>query len=96
MLFVALMKLREGKLQDAMDRRLHWQDPEGMRVVAEYWLQTEDPLVVNVFETESQEAMIANTLAWADIFDSRVFPAIRAEDGIEMIKKVTGEQITAG
>jgi len=96
MLFVALMKLREGKLQDAMERRLQWEDPEGMRVVAEYWLQTEDPMVVNVFETDSQEAMIENTVAWTDIFESRVFPALKAEDGIELIKKVTGERISAG
>ncbi len=90
MLYVALMRLREGKLQDAMARRLQWEEPEGMQVIAEYWLQTEDPMVVNVFETDSQEAMIANTVAWTDIFEGRVFPAIKAEDGINLIKQMTG------
>lgn len=37
MLVIAMGKVKAGTLQERLARRVEWQYPEGMRVVAEYW-----------------------------------------------------------
>ncbi len=44
MLFVSLMRMREGKLQSAMAQRMQWEYPEGVKLLGEYWLSTNDPV----------------------------------------------------
>ena len=39
MLFILMGKPRAGNPQERIARRLQWQYPEGLRVVAEYWPQ---------------------------------------------------------
>ena len=46
MLFVALLGTKPGNtFQEGVARRLQWEYPEGMNVLAEYWLETESPRV---------------------------------------------------
>jgi hypothetical protein len=53
-LFVALLKTRPGStFQEGGTRRLEWEYPEGVNVLAEYWLETDSPRVVSVMETDS-------------------------------------------
>ena len=53
MLFVALFTTRGGgTFQEGTARRLQWQVPEGVNVLAEYWLETEAPRVVVIFEAQ--------------------------------------------
>ena len=85
MLFVALLK-RKVPTSETMPRRLEWEYPEGMKVIAEYWLQTIDPAVIIAFEADSIGPIMAATSAWGDFFDITVIPAITAEEGLAMVK----------
>lgn len=88
MLFVALLKVRSGTIRERMARRLQWQGVEGMRPVAEYWLQTPDPSVISVSEADSIAPIMAALSQWDDVFDITVVPAISAEEGLELAKQM--------
>jgi len=90
MLFVSLMRLREGKMQSAMAQRMQWEYPEGVKLVAEYWLPTNDPSVINILEVDDPGAIMLMKSAWDDIFDIKVFSAMTAEEGMDWIKKFMG------
>jgi len=48
-LFVALLTTKPGPtFQEGGSRRLRWEYPEGVNVLAEYWLETDSPRVVSV------------------------------------------------
>ena len=85
MIFVALLK-RKVPTSETMPRRLEWEYPEGMKVIAEYWLQSADPACITVFEADSVGPMMATSAAWGDFFDITVIPAVTAEEGIAMAK----------
>jgi hypothetical protein len=87
MLFVALGKVRAGTVQERTARRMEWQYPEGARVVAEYWLQVQDPNVITVFEAESIAPIMAATSPWDDVFDFTIVPAVSAEEGLEIARR---------
>ncbi len=54
MLFVVLLSTKPGAtFQEGGARRLQWEYPQGMNVVAEYWLETDTPRVVSIVETDS-------------------------------------------
>jgi len=87
-LFVALLKTRPGStFQEGGARRLQWEYPEGVNVLAEYWLETDSPRVVSIMEAESMAPFGAIRMDWGDLFEIDVFPAVTAEDGMEMLRK---------
>jgi len=88
MLFVALMRLREGKMQSAIEQRMQWEFPEGVKRVGEYWLTTNDPKCISIYEADSYEPILQMNTAWDDAFDAQTFSAVTAEQGMEWIKKV--------
>jgi hypothetical protein len=88
MLFVSLLRTSAGTPQETAARRLKWQYPEGVRVVAEYWLQTSDPAVIAVFEADSVAPIMAINVEWGDIFDITVVPAITAEEGLALLRQM--------
>ena len=90
MLFVALLKVTGGTVEERIGRRMEWQFPEGIQPVAEYWLQGVDPAVIAVFEAENNAPIMALTTAWADMFDITVVPAVTGEQGLELAKQMTG------
>jgi len=90
MLFVALMAATGGTAEERIARRLEWQYPEGIRPVAEYWLQSAEPTVISVFEADSNAAIMALTIAWTDVFDITVVPAVTGEQGMEMARQMMG------
>jgi hypothetical protein len=93
MLFVALLNNRPGTtFQEGGARRLQWQYPEGANIWAEYWLETEAPRVVAVIEAESMEAFGQIRMNWGDMFEIEVFPAVTAEQGMEMLREAMSEQ----
>jgi hypothetical protein len=73
MLFVALMRLREGKMQSAIEQRMQWEFPEGVKRVGEYWLTTNDPKVVSIYEADSYEPILQMNAAWDDALILRHF-----------------------
>lgn len=90
MLFVATLKAVAGTPQDRMARRLQWQHPEGMRPVAEYWLQGNQPSVVAIFEADSVAPIFQTLGEWGDLFEFNVVPAITAEEGLRLAERMTG------
>ena len=90
MLFVALLRPTEGTPTEIIARRVPWKHPEGVQTIAEYWLQTNDPAVISIFEADSIAPIMAMTAEWGDVFDITVVPAITAEEGIEAAKQMMG------
>ena len=93
MLFVALLRTRPGtSFQEGGARRLQWQYPEGLNVLAEFWLETESPRVVAIMEADSMAPFGEIRMVWGDLFDIEVFPAVTAEQGMEMLGQSMSEQ----
>jgi hypothetical protein len=93
MLFVALLTTKpESTFQEGGARRLQWSYPEGMNVLAEYWLETDSPRVVSVFEAESMEPMGQIRMQWGDLFEIEVFPAVTGEQGMQMLRQAMAQQ----
>lgn len=93
MLFVMLLRTRPGStFQEGGARRLQWQYPEGLNVAAEYWLETDSPRVVAIVEAENMAPFGAIRMQWGDLFDIDVYPAVTAEQGIEMLQQAMSEQ----
>ena len=88
MLFVALLGTKPGNtFQEGVARRLQWEYPEGMNVLAEYWLETESPRVIAVVEAESIEPFGQIRMDWGDTFEIEIFPAVTAEQGLQMARQ---------
>ena len=88
MLFVTLAAVRAGTVKERVARRFEWKYPEGMRVIGEYWLQTSDPSLVVIAEADHIGPIMAATSAWDDVLSFSVFPAVSAEEGMEIAKKM--------
>jgi hypothetical protein len=87
-LFVALLSVRPGAtLQERAARRLQWQYPEGINVVGEYWLETDSPRLIAIMEAESTAPFGQIRMDWGDMFEIEVFPAVTAEEGLEMVRQ---------
>lgn len=91
MLFAALLRPTGGAPKENIARRAQWQYPEGVRVVAEYWLQTSNPLVITIFEADSIAPIMAISTEWGDVFDITVVPAVTAEEGLELVKQMMAQ-----
>ncbi len=97
MLFVALLSTRVGNtFQEGVARRLQWDYPEGVNVVAEYWLETENPRVIAVMEAQSMDAFGQIRMDWGDMFEIEVFPAVTGEQGMEMARQAMSGQAASG
>lgn len=88
MLFIALFKVKAGSEEERAGRRLKWQVPEGINVVAEYWLQTPDPEAITIFKSDSFASMMQYSSAWSDLYDINMIPATTAEEGLEIVKQM--------
>ena len=91
MLFVSLLKVKSGTMKERIPRRVGWQHPDGMRPVAEYWLQTSDPAVISVAEADSIAPIMAAVAQWDDVFDITVIPAVTAEEGLQLAQQMMQE-----
>ena len=89
MLFVTLLSPKATATPaETIPRRVQWKYPEGLKVIAEYWLQTDKPHVIIVAEANEVAPMMMATEAWGDLFDFTVVPAITAEDGLKLISQM--------
>ncbi len=88
MLFVMLLSTKPGStFQEGGARRLQWEYPEGVNVVAEYWLETNSPRVIAIMEADSMAPFGQIRMEWGDLFDIDVFPAVTGEQGMEMLSQ---------
>ena len=93
MLFVTLLSTRPGNtFQEGVARRLQWEAPEGVNVLAEYWLETEAPRVIAVVEAESMDPFGQIRMDWGDFFEIEVFPSVTAEQGLAMARQAMSGQ----
>ncbi len=90
MLFLALMSVRDGTEDERIGRRAAWKVPDGMRILGEYWLMTPSPECVVVFEAEDVAGMLEFSGAWNDVYQVEVFPAMDAEEGLELAQMFAG------
>jgi hypothetical protein len=90
MLFVALGSVRAGTDRERTTRRIGWSFPPGMKLVAEYWLMADNPKVITIAEGDDIGPMMAAISAWDDFFSWTVLPAVTAEQGMEMARKMMG------
>jgi hypothetical protein len=88
MLYVCLLnwntstspELREA----ALGRRAQWSYPAGAKQVAEYWLSSGNPAVIAVVEADSFEPLFELDLAWRDVFNIEIHPAVTADQGLQI------------
>ena len=96
-MFVALLKTRgTSTFQEGVARRMQWDYPEGVRVLGEYWLETEYPRVISIMEADSMDAFGQIRMHWNDMFEIEIFPAVTGEQGMEMAKRTMSGQAAGG
>ncbi|MCL5734413.1 MAG: hypothetical protein M1274_02310 [Actinobacteria bacterium] len=89
MLFVTLGTPVAGSTtKQRVARRLQWSYPPGSNIIAEYWLQTTYPTLIVISEADSIAPIMAATTEWDDMFSFTTVPAVTAEEGMEMAKKM--------
>jgi hypothetical protein len=88
MLYIAFLKASGSTPMERIGRRLQWQYPEGIQLVAEYWPQSADMSVVSIFETDSIASIFAVTAEWSDVFDVTVVPTLTAEQGMALAQQM--------
>ncbi len=90
MLFIALLKQKEKSCtKEGVGRRVQWQYPEGVKMIAEYWLQTTThPNVISIFEANSVAPMLGVLAEWDDLFEFNIVPAVTAKEGLELAKQM--------
>jgi len=90
MLFVALLKGFPATTQETRIRRMEWDYPDvGTKVLGEYWLQSNDPEVVAIFEADHISQIMATFAAWDDVFEVKIYPAVSADEGLELLKQMS-------
>ena len=87
-MFVNIGRPLPGDLRPVIARRVEWDYPEGLKVIAEYWLQHADMTVLSIFEADSIAPILAVNSEWSDAFRWTTVPVITAEDGIALFKSM--------
>jgi hypothetical protein len=92
MLFVSIGKFKAASTtRQRVARRVGWKYPMGMRVIAEYWLQTTDPALpglIVISESDDVAPIMKAIAEWDDFMDLTVVPALTAEQGLELAGKL--------
>ncbi len=89
MLFVSIGKSKSASTtKQRVARRMNWKYPAGLRVVGEYWLQSNDPTLITIVETENVASIMTAIADWDDVFDFTVLPAMAAEEGLQLAKQI--------
>ena len=102
MLFVSILTAKQNlpveQSQEGLQRRLQWQPPAGVKIVAEYWLQGAPGRVIAISEADSLAGIFQVNLQWGDLFDIEVIPAMTAEEGLKLAAQAAqqGTAVPAG
>jgi hypothetical protein len=85
MLFAALFNYKPtASPAQTLPKRMGWKPPQGVKPIAEYWLGTNTPHVIVIFEADNIAPIMAIRMPWADDFDVTVVPAVTAEEGLKL------------
>ena len=89
MLFVVIGKAKAGSTgKERIARRVRWEYPAGIRLVAEYWAMSTDAAVVAVAEADDVAPILGAIVDWDDVFELTVIPALTAEQGLQLAKQM--------
>lgn len=88
MLFIVLCDAKAGTSKERIARRMQWQKPEGSKLIAEYWLTTDHPNVIEIVETDDVQSLLNGISEWDDVFDISIYPAITAEEGMRSAQEM--------
>jgi hypothetical protein len=89
MLFVITGKTKGGSTgKERIARRVDWQYPAGMRLVAEYWLMNTEAALMAVVEADDAASVLRAIVDWDDVFDLTVVPAMTAEQGLALARQM--------
>ncbi len=95
MLFAATFNVKKGKsgtLDGYLARRMRGggirSSPiegrfEGINIVGEYWVQSNEPRVILIFEAEKNGPILELVTDWDEHFDITVSPAVKIADLME-------------
>ncbi len=72
------------QIDGALIRRAGWSYPAGITVQAEVWPASTDPAVVTIFSADDFAPIMEVRLAWGDVVDIDVYPAIGLDDGLRV------------
>ena len=88
MLFVAFLKIRPDAppMAESVARRAQYQPPARTRLIAEYWLQSNDPTTIVILEADGVAPLMAIRAVWADVFDITFVPAMTLEEGMAAVR----------
>lgn len=89
MLFVTIATAKNSTSKQRIARRVQWKYPEGVKVIAEYWLPAPDTVLILVSEADSPAPILQSVADWDDLMDLRVVPAITAEEGLKAAAAMT-------
>jgi len=88
-LFVTIGKAKAASTtKQRVARRVNWKYPAGLKVVGEYWLQSNDPTLIAILETQDVGALMSAVADWDDAFDLTVLPAMTADQGLQLAKQM--------
>ena len=76
--------LSREQMDGALIRRASWSYPEGLNVLAEYWLSGSSPVVISIFETDEYGPILELGLTWQDVFEISCDAACTAEQGLQL------------
>jgi hypothetical protein len=89
MLFVIMAKAKTAStIKERVARRQNWEVPSGLRVGAEYWLLTSEPAMIAAVEADDLGTILTAIADWDDVFDVTVVPAMTAQQGLELAKRM--------
>jgi len=89
MLFIVMGKPKATSTgKERIARRVGWEYPAGMRMVAEYWPMSTEVAVIAVAEADNFASIMRAIVDWDDVFDLTVVPAMTAEQGLQMAQQM--------
>lgn len=89
MLFVVIGKPKAASSgKERIARRVSWEYPAGMRMIAEYWPMSTEIAVIAVAEADSVTSIMTAIVDWDDVFDLTVTPAMTAEQSLELARQM--------
>lgn len=87
MLFITLMTRKAGTQEELFAKREAWQPPEGLEIVAEYWVQASDPSYILISEADGIKPLMEAMGPWLDYYDYTVIPAVTREEGLRLLQQ---------
>jgi len=57
-------------------------------LIAEYWLTTEYPNVIQIVETDNVQQLLNAIAEWDDVFDISIYPVTSREEGMKNTQRM--------